>query len=182
MKKITLNTKLRQNNNIFSAVEVDGVIYWIDPKLPIEEDYPNTVIEKLTTGEHMLWQIDNIHDIDRSCQYQIVAQSERKIEEKPIITLNIIQQLINEYRKLYYECPKEYKQGIQYAINIACNYLKLKNNQYTQKDIEKAIEFGYELLRKKTSLTDYNKQQILAQINSISIIEVDVDFNIIRYK
>jgi len=51
---------------------------------------------------------------------------------------------------------------------------KSNPNQYTQKDIEKAIKF--------TRGSNEPMEEILEQINYISVIEVDEHFNIISYE
>jgi hypothetical protein len=170
MKQITNKTIIKQGDKAYPPVEVDGVVYWVDPALPIEEVYPHIVIEKLTTGEYMLWQIDNINDIDRSCQYQIVAQSQPKLEEIPVVSLD---KSIDDF--IY-----EYQQEGMLPSMAKRRILTLSNpNQYTQKDIDKAIELAREEDGFEFTLT---KEKILQQINSISVIEVDEQFNIISYE
>lgn len=45
----------------------------MDKEAKIEEKYPQIVLEKLTTGDWMYWQIDNINDIDRKNQVVVVC-------------------------------------------------------------------------------------------------------------
>jgi hypothetical protein len=174
MKQITNKTVLIQGDKTYQPVEVDGVIYWLNPELPIEEIYPQVVIEKLTTGEHMLWQIDNINDIDRSCQYHIIAQSSLKVEGIPIISLDsYVERLAYSFTD---EERKKEPDGIKLSFAFAgfiCGY-NSNPNQYTLKDIEKAIDVA--------RLYEFTKREILEQINSISIINVDEQFNIISYE
>jgi hypothetical protein len=85
-KILTKDTILKIDNNSYQAVEVDNIVYWIDHEANIEEKYPQLVLEQLTTGEYILFQIDNIHDIDRRNQHVILAQSEPRILSIPVIT------------------------------------------------------------------------------------------------
>lgn len=55
-------------------------------------------------------------------------------------------------------------------------------NQYTQKDIEKAIELATKSNFDARLRYDDLKNQVIDQINSISVIEVDEQFNIISYE
>ena len=148
MKQITNKTILKQGDKTYTPVEVDGVVYWVDPALPIEEVYPHIVIEKLTTGDYMLLQIDTINDIDRSCQYQIVAQSQPRIEGIPVVD-----SYVNELTKLdlihlikIVQKSEDYKSvmgiNLENTLKRLLSNHKSNPNQYTQKDIEEAIRMG----------------------------------------
>jgi len=53
----------------------EGWLY-VDKKAPVKLDgYPYIVLERLTTGEYELWQVDNANDTDPKTQWLIVAQS-----------------------------------------------------------------------------------------------------------
>lgn len=54
---------------------INGCLYVID-FTPVTYEYPMLVIEKLTTGEYDIFQVDNVHDIDRHNQYAIVASND----------------------------------------------------------------------------------------------------------
>jgi hypothetical protein len=64
----------RFNLSTVFTVDLNGVRYWLDPTLPIEDKFPQIVMERLTTGDFCLWQIDTLNDIDRDNQYVIVKQ------------------------------------------------------------------------------------------------------------
>lgn len=187
MKQITKNTILRCGDKIFQPIEVDGIIYWVDSTLPIEEVYPHTVIEKLTTGEYMLWQIDNINDIDRSCQYEIVAQSQPKLEGIPVISLENYTEDLTKTDLMYLievvQLSYNYKTVMGVRLESKLRRLFESNtNQYTQKDIEKVIELSRKDDPNNFGALLYYEEEILEQINSISLIEVDNQFNIIKYE
>lgn len=177
MKKITNKTILKQGDKPYHPVEVDGLVYWINPTLPIEEVYPHIVIEKLTTGDYILWQIDNINDIDRSCQYQIVAQSQYKLQGVPVISLD----------KDWYSILRKVGLTGDQCSEVFDLIEQSNPNQYTQKDIDKAIELARTTYIKECELGSYevdqfSKSEIIEQINSISVIEVDEQFKIISYE
>ena len=154
MKQITNKTILKQGDKIYNPVEVDSVVYWID--------------ETILTGMKGDWVIETHNPIVTTvCEIsrdnadlkmngykdmKIIAQSQSKLDGVPVIDFN---DFVNENGEL----------------------------AYTQKDIEKAIE-----LAQRFNLVDgfsepkYEKEEILEQINSISIIEVDEQFNVISYE
>jgi hypothetical protein len=109
-----------------------------------------------------------------------VAQSQPRIEGIPVVSLD---KSIDDF--IY-----EYQQEGMLPSMAKRRILTLSNpNQYTQKDIDKAID-----LAKKSAYVDAidwdrhvvsfeeTKEEILQQINSISVIEVDEQFNIISYE
>ena len=59
-------------------ITIDNYAYLV-LKQPIQEHYPQLVAEQLVnlrgvpSGNWMLWQVDNIHDIDQQTQCVIVA-------------------------------------------------------------------------------------------------------------
>ena len=63
-----------------SPVKLDSGLYWVDPNAPVEENFPQVVMEKLVNGMYHLWALDNVNDIDRSCQSVIIAQSVKNYE------------------------------------------------------------------------------------------------------
>ena len=53
MKRITHKTLLKQGDKKYEAVEVDGVIYWINDEQLIEgKEYNDVVFNKGKRGEH----------------------------------------------------------------------------------------------------------------------------------
>ena len=104
-----------------------------------------------------------------------VAQSSPKLAGVPVISLDTyIEMLVGKYVSY----PNAYV--------LVKQLFKSNQNQYTQKDIEKAIDLYRELgLNVDKTLKvniDKLKQEIFEQINQISVIEVDVNFNIISYE
>ncbi len=184
MKKITNKTILKKGENKYQPVEIDGVIYWVDPTLSIDEVYPHIVIERLTTGDYMLWQIDNINDIDRSCQYQIIAQSEQRLEGVPVISLDSY--IFNFLDKA---CSDWYRQeyGVMANVPIRKAFIEgfnLDQRKWTDADLLKAIE----LAREENGWSDnsmeytYTKEKIIEQINQTEVIHIDNQFNILSYE
>ena len=134
----------------YQPVEVDGVIYWVDNRLPnFGERYIDYIYKNVRT-----WDIIVKKEALPYCDI-IVAQSQSKLEEIPIVDFN---DFVNENGEL----------------------------PYTQKDIEKAFELGYQCRVSNgykvhgTYQEDYKKA--VEQINSISVIEVDEQFNILSYE
>jgi hypothetical protein len=180
MKQITIETTLKQGDKTYRPIEIDGVFYWVDPTSRIEETYPQIVVEKLDKMRcYTLFQIDNINDIDYMNQSIVIAQSQPKIERVPVIDLyNYIGiQAINQSKKF------ASKNGETNYILGFINGHQLNQNQYTQKDIDRAIELAREQFDfDGYSLGENSKKEILEDINSISLIEVDEHFNIISYE
>jgi hypothetical protein len=108
----------------------------------------------------------------------IVAQSKSGIFKKtPVIDL------YNYIEKLAEDFSKQYTDSHNYIRPFIKGY-KANKNQYTQKDIENAIKLGKlkEELESGVFIKKYTNKQILEILNSISIIEVDEQFNIINYE
>ena len=172
MKQITSNTVLIQEDKSYPAIQTEQGIVWVDPSLPIEEKYPKTVVEKLTTGNYMLWQIDNINDIDRSCQYQIVATT-FELEGVPKIELE------DEIEKL----AKEYSKNEEdYTLKLIAKYsfkdgYKANQAKYTKEDMKKAYSKG---ALYGDSDNTYYFDNLLQSLNSIKEITVDENFCILN--
>jgi hypothetical protein len=156
MKQITKNTILRQGDKTYQPVEVHGVICWIDKTFIEEDDYAIN----LNTKE--IRQYDGVKGMD-SYWNKIVAQSQSKLEEVPVISLD---SYVEKLMKKWVMNPKMY--------NFVVQMFKEYENQYTQKDIEEAIRMGRDRI--------YDSTEILEQINQISVIEVDEQFNIVSYE
>jgi hypothetical protein len=160
MKQITKNTILRQNDKTYQPVEVDGIICWIDKSTLADE---------------------------------IVAQSQPKIEGVPVISLNRYVESLAE--KFVIDKVKMSSQ----SAGVLVGYIEGFNsnpNQYTQKDIDKTIAMS-KIAKTPDGLIDidawissgyegaepaYTEEEILEQINQISVIEVDDQFNIVSYE
>jgi hypothetical protein len=106
------------------------------------------------------------------------AQSQYKFEGVPIINLDETwcHHWINKATPTHKVDAYSFKLGY-----------KLNPNKYTQKDIEKAISFGFDKGFTSNSNnhlknTLLSKDEFIEQINSISVIEVDESFNVISYE
>jgi hypothetical protein len=107
---------------------------------------------------------------------QIVAQTTLLYTNKPIISLD------SYVEKLTYDYNLDAHENIYGQVNAFKAGYKANPNQYTQKDIEKAIELGFSCNDGFGEIREIEKIKILEQLNSISVIEVDKQFNIISYE
>jgi len=163
MKKITKETILRKGHKTFQSVEVNDVVYWGKKS---NEDWFNLIVD----DEY----------------WYIVAQSQPKLEGVPVISLDsYVERLkkgISEFSKLATDTQEQFWTGKAAGFGEALQiYNKSNPNQYTQQDIEKAYKMGYED-RDKDIGYGSNLAYCKEQINSISVIEVDEQFNIISYE
>jgi hypothetical protein len=55
-----------------NLIKVDNYLFSIGGNYK-SENFPYLVIEKLTTGEYHVWQVDNSNDWDEKNQFQILA-------------------------------------------------------------------------------------------------------------
>lgn len=183
MKQITKNTILKQGDKTFQPVEVEGVIYWTTGTQPTFDDaHSLKPCYYIFKGE--IIKREYSHHKESST---IIAQSQPKLEGVPVISLDsYVENSVNLEFKEEFEIAQDAMPAIWYdlKLKIIKNY-KSNSNQYTQKDIEKAIE-----LARKTDFVgvggdigySFFKSEIFQQINSISIIEIDEQFNIISYE
>jgi hypothetical protein len=178
MKTINKNTLLKCENKIFQPIEVDGVVYWVD-----KEDKSKGVFYEFMQGVlgfngYLLTELE----------WKVIAQSQQLLERIPVISLDsYIERLAEETRdsinKVAYCCSGEDEEDI-FDNGFIIGH-KSNPNQYTQKDIEKAIELA-RLSDEHDELTDsysrLSSEGIVNQINSISIINIDEQFYIISYE
>jgi len=102
----------------------------------------------------------------------IVALTKPKFINYPIISLiGYAESIAHLYGSPYSSQYYNWKEGFIDGYNS-------NPNQYTQKDIEKAID----LARNYNDGWDLTEEEILEQINQISEIIVDEQFNIISYE
>jgi hypothetical protein len=192
MKQITNKTILKQGQNTFQPIEVDGVIYWYEDKQIPNVGYVKSIclgeIEankthgvKLGDKQYVSPFVNKVGEC-YGCR-KIVAQSSLKLEGIPVISLDS------------YVQDKAYKHTENLILSSEgrtqrwwgfIEGYKSNPNQYTQKDIEKAIELAreYTLSEKYGDIVvdfDYFETQIIDQINFISVIEVDEFFCIKDY-
>jgi hypothetical protein len=149
MKKITEKTILKQGDKEFQPVEADGIIYWVG-----KEGFA-IASSKLMT--------DDIPVISLDSYVKRLAESKYELQSKAFE---------NSTEMFPFNDSELLKAGF-------IDGYKSNPNQYTQKDIEKAIDLAREEDGFEFTLT---KEKILQQINSISVIEVDEQFNIISYE
>jgi hypothetical protein len=171
MKKITNKTILIQGDvtyqprfvmsdySTISTRSRDKIIYWIDISKHIEGIH-NMVGKSVWSVRYAKPIILGEHENSylNEC-FKIVAQLEPILEGRPVISLDVIG--FDEF-------------------------------EYTLKDIEKAIELAQEgkyISESSDGGENYEdvfkyptKKEILEQINSLSIINVDEQFNIISYE
>jgi hypothetical protein len=188
MKQITNKTILNQGDKTYQPIEVNGVIYWVDKEAEIKEYDAVIVLEELI--------IDRANDRTNYHKDKfklVVAQSQSKLDGIPVVSLDsyIDKQKNDSWTVVSSMFPK-----LIFTLfsRIFKDGYESNPNQYTQADIEKAIELaetsgsvemGFD--RSYNTLADYNKhvktkEQILEEINSISVIEVDEDFNVINFE
>lgn len=177
MKQITTKTILKQGEKIYQPVEVNDVIYWTDGELPKDRNICITFHKD--TGVPMVDK-DGFYEEDLSYYvYQpkrIIAQSKIpngwKTAYSPVINLKVC------IAKKQADYAVEHK-DLEAATHFYNGY-NSNPNQYTQKDIEKAILLG----RRQGSCvgTVYTNKEILEQINQIEVIHIDEQFNILNYE
>jgi site-specific recombinase XerD len=176
MKQITNKTILKQGDKTYQPIEVDGVIYWIDESLTIKDVRP--YYGRFHFEKNVAINTFPTYLTDLSECKLIIAQSQTNLEGVPIISLeSYVKNLaIEKYGKKH-----EMLQGQLMFFKYG---YKSNPNQYTQKDIEKAIKLGKlkQELESGVFVKKYSNKQILEQINSISIIEVDEQFKVINYE
>jgi protein tyrosine phosphatase len=192
MKQITNKTLLKQGDKTYQPIEIRGIIYW------------GNFNEELKDGEMCFLKENHYinggivkYNAKKAIGYglgfdffmKIVAQSKPNLEGIPVISLDSYVERLCNTRDLSYQ-DISIKEINAYKNGFVNSYIS-NPNQYTQKDIELAVEFAR--LQHDTGLgtmaqgyTDmvytYSKEQIFEQINSISVIEVDAQFNVINYE
>lgn len=161
----------------YQPVEVDGVVYWIDYYTQKGDFWCIDIDKKIFK--------DQTHFPISIGQRLIVAQSQSILEGIPVVSLDsYVEITVKNYVQELIDC-KSVKEYERTWISAICHQLLQSNpNQYTQKDIEKTTELARETISSnEAGICDkYTELGILQQINSISVIEVDEQFNIISYE
>ena len=154
MKKITQRTKIVQEGNIYRSIEVDGIIYWYSGD-EILKDEPYLAWEtNYATRPKERWVIYyKSNGLNGENQRKIIAQSGTVLEGVPVISLEIN----NKKLIMEGECP-------------------LDLNSYSLEDIKMCIKLSREIEE-----VELNVNEIIEQLNSVREIEVDDEFNIIRF-
>jgi hypothetical protein len=183
MKEITNKTILKQGDKTYQPVEVDGVVYWIDESVDQE---PNIWFFSKRLNRP---QIAGISIASITCQNQIVAQSQPKLEGIPVVSLdNYIPVKCQVALNYWKQFDGEKQKGIVYGIGLCLEHQKENPNRYTQKDIEEAFLAGSYFKEKwvkeiplKNSdivLREPDVEKYLNHAKCISVIEVDEQFNV----
>ena len=207
MKQITNNTKLiiESTNIVYNAVIVNGVIYWIDKKEILNNSwYENNGVLFLSDpvyndGNNPNNSNPRVTNFNRC----IIAQSENILDGVPVISLkpktkeefaaffiekanHIINNIGGGEKWNRYQLKDEI---LDMFLNVSDvvqkDYILTSENQYSQKDIEKAIKLSKTETRVGThTVFEINRtnEQIIEQLNQISVIKVDDKFNIISYE
>lgn len=194
MKKITKNTLLKQGDKKYQPVEIDGVIYWVDENY--EWVSPNDInkygiqyFEKIKEGQivifdfvekyelfkyHLHYYVVKSHFSTPNKPFLIIAQSQPKLEGIPVISpiISLVKKIHNDAQKYAIKTHSPNREAHRRGYIIGYNS---NPNKYTQKDIQFAINLAKHTL-------NYTNEQILEQINFISVIEVDDNFNFISYE
>ena len=175
MKKITKNTILKQGQKQFYAVDIEGIIYWLDPHAKIKNEWYYLPKENKIAFNDDPIVLDGVTP---KWTILIVAKGSHNLVDVPYINLdNYIDKLAKEYADLYYSENKKAELGFIAGYNQ-------NPNKWTDADMQKAIELAkkQETFNFKPLGSKYTTEEILNQIKEISIIEVDQNFNIISYE
>jgi hypothetical protein len=174
MKQITIKTILKQGNNQYDprfVVDKDDEIYWVDFSKNIEGVFRvvGKIVWSVRYAKPIIFGEDENSNLNEC--FNIVAQSSNKLEGVPTISLeSYVKNLaIEKYGKKY-----EMLQGQLMFFKYG---YKSNSNQYTQKDIEKAYDLGFEHRTRANCPLNI----AINTINSISIIEVNENWEVINY-
>jgi hypothetical protein len=132
----------------YQPVEVDGVVYWINDELTIQDVKPYYGKYHYEKGVAINIFPDYLTDLSE-CKL-IIAQSQPRIEGIPVVSLD---SYVNELTKLdlihlikIVQKSEDYKSvmgiNLENTLKRLLSNYKSNPNQYTQKDIEKAIELA----------------------------------------
>ena len=109
-----------------------------------------------------------------------LAQSEPKLDGVPVVSLDSYSD--SKYYQLHWWRKNlDFKETEADALEKKAfgKGFKANPNQYTQTDIEKSLSLAFLASQDGYDITT---KEILEQINSISVIEVDEQFNVISYE
>jgi hypothetical protein len=160
MKKITDKTILKQGDKIFYPEQFSQGIYWRDKD-----------------GEYIT-------------DKKYVAQSTLMVKNLPIISLDSysdkLKKGLSEFSKISLETKESFWIGKAAGFGEALQIYNSNQNTWTDQDIVRAVNLARKGKIKQAWEHyvdyDYSIEEILKQINSISVIEVDEQFNIINYE
>jgi hypothetical protein len=186
MKKVTNKTILKQSENTYQPIEIDGLIYWVDDKP-----------KGFSNGEWMYNEPNNntlIYQFDYDVYpyetgNKLIAQSRPKLEAVPVIDLDSY--IFNFLDKA---CSDWYRQeyGVMANVPIRKAFIEgfnLDQRKWTDAEILKAIELANEqpYFDKNGNLLlgeghYLSTEEILEQISQIEVIHIDSHFNILSYE
>jgi hypothetical protein len=189
MKQITNKTILKQGDKTYQPVEVEGVVYWVDnkPSKKGQKCYDksdNTIFEK--EYDSLPHPLTNDNPVNENDYLPIVSQSQLKLVGIPFISLDLYIENLADNCVKNHSSNRTLNEDGWMSTGFVYGY-NSNPNHYTQKDVEKAIELAreYTLGERYGGTTvdfDYYECEIIEKIISISIIEVDQQFDIISYE
>ena len=178
MKQITNKTILKQGDKTYQPIEIDGVIYWVDDKEELISENDYSVMHRLSDNKPYINSASH-YKANKKEKGKIIAQSQPKLDGIPVVSLvSYVDKQKNDswtvvssmFPKLIFTLfSRIFKDG--YESNP---------NQYTQADIEKVYYLAKRLGDDFSE--NYTIEELLKEINSISVIEVDEKFNVIGYE
>jgi hypothetical protein len=123
------------------------------------DKFPYLVIEKLNTGEYSIWQVDNPNDWDEKTQYQILVHVPLNgapyldgVDVLPRLNQDDeVNQLAEERFPVKNEAALDIIECLQIKQEVyAEGYNKSREKyKFTDKDLVKAIAFGFGICRKE---------------------------------
>lgn len=193
MKRITSTTVLRKNNIEYKPFNINGVVYWTWHNGIKKGDYvfengkPIVRVKEILNADDLVWE--SLDGKSSSCDsiiefYKVIAQTQAILEGIPVINIgNYVNDLSNQYfQNLRDQSPIiPEKARWPYKLGFIAGF---NQHQYTREDLEKAIHFARESsIREDIPEIDYyhTLTQILSQVDAISYIEVDDNFQILEY-
>ena len=186
MKTITKNTILKQGDKVYQPVEVDVVIYWLQNRPPLDNEYWTYIneFEPVVFTKNVLspsWY-EKLHD--KRNYYTVLAQSSPILESIPVISLDSYVQRLAQAQYPIFNTGIMWMGGSDDYNKVNkqegfINGFKSNPNQYTKDDLVKAIELARTYPK---DVAGFANEEILEQISSINEIEVDDNFNVINFK
>jgi hypothetical protein len=181
VKQITNKTLLKQGDKTYQPIEIDGVIYWVDRV--------RHMTEYVTNGSDIFKPVEmSGYTMEYAQRYwqKLIAQSQPKLDGIPVVSLN--ENILSDIETITsWDSFKDHPIGK--AGKKIEKWFKSNPNQYTQEDIEKVIMLSRLWLAnypegKNSEISErlLLDHEILEKINSISVIEVDEQFNVISYE
>jgi hypothetical protein len=153
MKKITKDTVLKQGNKVYSSVVISDIFYWVDKEAIIDANtWFSTPVGVYKSKTSMQNKSTD------SLVHKIVAQSQPILDIKEIPVID----LVANNARLIIEGEDPFELHL-----------------YTQEDIERALSLAFLAVQEDY---DISTKEIINQIDSISVIEVDEYFNIVDYE